>query len=189
MTEAAIPEVADGSAHDAASSLPPSNAGSARPPAASAEVHSARTAACAGTAATARAPSRTEGRMNTGKVVFGFFILLAATLNFGFVVGDIGVAAHHQVSELFAAIVVNIVATILKLGDRTQLGAIHLASSLVAVVQLVIAAVVWSWGTHVQVGHAESEVVASVVSLAAGALFANVVSVVLLIAETLSYRR
>ena len=127
--------------------------------------------------------------MNTSKVVFGFFILLAATLNFGFVVGDIDVAAHHQVSELFAAIVVNVVATILKLGDRTQLGAIHLASSLVAVVQLVIAAVVWSWGTHVQAGHPEAEIVASVVSLAAGALFANVVSVVLLIAETLSYRR
>lgn len=127
--------------------------------------------------------------MNTSKVVFGFFILLAATLNFGFVLGEIDVAEHHPVSELFAAIVVNIVATILKLGDRTQLGAIHLASSLVAVVQLVIAAVVWSWGTHVQSGHPETEIVASVVSLAAGALFANVVSVVLLITETLTFRR
>ena len=100
--------------------------------------------------------------MNTSKVVFGFFILLAATLNFGFVYGDLGVAAHHEVSELFAAIVVNIVATILKLGDRTQLGAIHLASSLVADVQLVIAAVVWTWGTHVQVGHSETEIVVMV---------------------------
>lgn len=127
--------------------------------------------------------------MNTSKVVFGFFILLAATLNFGFVWGDIDVATHHQASELFAAIVVNIVATILKLGDRTQLGAIHLASSLVADAQLLIAAVVWTWGTHVQVGHGEAEIIANVVSLAAGALFANVVSVVLLIAETLSFRR
>ncbi|MBW7925792.1 MAG: hypothetical protein H3C59_13760 [Burkholderiaceae bacterium] len=127
--------------------------------------------------------------MNTEKVVFGFFILLAATLNFGFVWGDIDVAAHHQVSELFAAIVVNLVATILKLGDRTQVGAIHLASSLVADVQLLIAAAVWTWGSHVQVGHPESEIVASVVSLAAGALLANLVSVVPLIIETLTFRR
>jgi hypothetical protein len=127
--------------------------------------------------------------MNTGKIVFGFFILLAATLNFGFVYGDIDVAAHHEVSELFAAIVVNVIATILKLGDRTQLGAIHLASSLVAVVQLLVAAVVWTWGTHVQTGHVEAEIVASVVSLAAGALLANVVSVVLLVTETLTFRR
>ncbi|MDT3678476.1 MAG: DUF6394 family protein [Burkholderiaceae bacterium] len=127
--------------------------------------------------------------MNTGKVVFGFFILLAATLNFGFVYGDIDVAAHHEVSELFAAIVVNVIATILKLGDRTQLGAIHLASSLVAVVQLLVAAVVWTWGTHMQAGHAEAEIVASVVSLAAGALLANIVSVVLLVTETLTFRR
>jgi len=127
--------------------------------------------------------------MNTGKVVFGFFILLAATLNFGFVYGDIDEAAHHEVSELFAAIVVNVIATILKLGDRTQLGAIHLASSLVADAQLLIAAVVWTWGTHVQTLHDENTVVASVVSLAAGALLANVVSVVLLVTETLTFRR
>ncbi len=126
--------------------------------------------------------------MNTGKIVFGFFILLAATLNFGFVYGDIDVAAHHEVSELFAAIVVNVIATILKLGDRTQLGAIHLASSLVAVVQLLVAAVVWTWGTHAQTGQ-EAAIVASVVSLAAGALLANVVSVVLLVTETLTFRR
>lgn len=127
--------------------------------------------------------------MNLEKVVFGFVIVLAATLNFGFVYGDIDVAAHHEVSELFAAIVVNVVATILKLGDRTQLGAIHLASSLVAVVQLLVAAVVWTWGTHVQAGQAEAEIVASVVSLAAGALLANIVSVVLLVTETLTFRR
>ena len=59
--------------------------------------------------------------MNLEKVIFGFFILLAATLNFGFVYGDISNPEHHHVSELFAAIVVNLVATVLKLGARTQL--------------------------------------------------------------------
>lgn len=127
--------------------------------------------------------------MNTGKVVFGFFILLAATLNFGFVYGDISNSEHHHVFELFAAIVVNLVATVLKLGDRTQLGAIHLASSLVADAQLLIAAGVWAWSAHVAGLGFTGGVTASVVSLAAGALLANVVSVSMLIGETLMMRR
>ena len=43
--------------------------------------------------------------MNLEKVVFGFFVLLAATLNFGFFVGDIDDPDVHNVYELFAAIV------------------------------------------------------------------------------------
>ncbi|MBX3613943.1 MAG: hypothetical protein KF786_10295 [Burkholderiaceae bacterium] len=127
--------------------------------------------------------------MNTGKVVFGFFILLAATLNFGFVYGDISNPEHHHVFELFAAIVVNLVATVLKLGDRTQLGAIHLATSLVADAQLLIAAGIWAWAAHVAGLGFTGGVTASVVSMAAGALFANVVSVSMLIGETLMMRR
>lgn len=41
--------------------------------------------------------------MNLEKVFFGFFILLAATLNFGFFVGDISNPDHHDIYELFAA--------------------------------------------------------------------------------------
>jgi putative Ca2+/H+ antiporter (TMEM165/GDT1 family) len=88
--------------------------------------------------------------MNPEKVVFGFFILLAATLNFGFTLGDFDNPAHHHPYELFAAIVVNLIATVLKLGDRTQLGALMLASSLVADVGLIGAAIAWAigvWGT------------------------------------------
>ena len=51
--------------------------------------------------------------MNLDKVVFGFFIVFAATLNFGFVLGDIDNPARHHVYELFAAIVVNLIATVL----------------------------------------------------------------------------
>lgn len=126
--------------------------------------------------------------MNTGKVVFGFFILLSATLNFGFVYGDISEPDHHHVGELFAAIVVNLIATVLKLGDRTHLGAIHLATSLVADVQLLIAAGVWAWGAHVSQASAGA-VTASVVSLAAAALLANIVSVLMMVTETLMSRR
>lgn len=127
--------------------------------------------------------------MNLEKVIFGFVIVLAATLNFGFVIGDIDAPAHHHVFELFLAVVVNLVATVLKLGDRTQVGAIHLSTSLVADVQLLIAAGFWAWAEHIaQIGMTPA-VTASVVSLAAGALFANVVSVLILIGETLMLRR
>jgi hypothetical protein len=127
--------------------------------------------------------------MNLGKVVFGFFIVLAATLNFGFVYGDIDAPAQHHVAELFAAIVVNLIATLLKFGDRTQVGAVHLATSLVADLQLLVAATAWAVSAHMSDAGFTPDAAASVVSLAAGALFANVVSVVLLIGETLALRR
>jgi hypothetical protein len=37
-----------------------------------------------------------------------------------------------------------LIATILKFGDRTQIGAIHLATSLVADIQLIAAAIIWA---------------------------------------------
>ena len=82
--------------------------------------------------------------MNLEKVIFGFFILLAATLNFGFFIGDIGNPELHSVYELAAALVVSLIATALKFGDRTQIGAIHLSTSLVADLQLIAAAITWA---------------------------------------------
>ena len=87
--------------------------------------------------------------MNLEKVVFGFFIVLAATLNFGFFIGDIERPDLHNVYELFAALVVSLVATVLKFGDRTQIGAVHLSTSLVADLQLIAAAVTWAIAVHV----------------------------------------
>ena len=78
--------------------------------------------------------------MNPEKVLFGFFIVLALTLNFGFFVGELDNPEHHHVYELFAVIVVNLIATVLKFGDRTQMGAVLLATSLVAILQLFAAA-------------------------------------------------
>jgi len=127
--------------------------------------------------------------MNLEKVIFGFFILLAATLNFGFFIGDIDVPHQHHVFELFAAIVVNLIATVLKFGDRTQIGAIHLATSLVADLQLIAAAVVWAYVIYVSGIGLTPETMSSVVSLSGGALLANIVSVVILIAETVMMRR
>ena len=126
--------------------------------------------------------------MNLEKVIFGFFIVLAATLNFGFVYGEVDNATHHHLWEFFAAFVVNIVATVLKFGDRTHVGAIHLATSLVAVLQLTVAALVWFFAARASGGLAPGDM-ASIVSLSAGALLANVVSVAILIAETTVQRR
>ena len=83
--------------------------------------------------------------MNLEKVVFGFFVVLAATLNFGFFIGDLGDPELHNAYELYAAIFVNLIATVLKFGDRTQMGAVHLATSLVADLQLIAAALVWGF--------------------------------------------
>lgn len=127
--------------------------------------------------------------MNLEKVVFGFFVLLAATLNFGFFIGDLGDPALHNPYELYAAIFVNLIATVLKFGDRTQIGAVHLATSLVADLQLIAAALVWGYVTYVAADGLTREATASVVSLSGGALLANIVSVVLLTVETLSFHR
>lgn len=127
--------------------------------------------------------------MNLEKVIFGFFIILALTLNFGFFFGEIENPAHHHVYELFAVIVVNLVATVLKFGDRSQMGALLLATSLVADLQLIAAAVVWTLAVHVQEVGLVPEVMASIVSLSGGAMLANVISVVLLVMETSMLRR
>lgn len=124
--------------------------------------------------------------MNLEKVIFGFFIVLALTLNFGFVIGDIDNPAHHHPYELYAAIIVNLIATVLKFGDRTQIGAVHLSTSLVADLQLIAAAILYAAAGDTP---AELTMINHVVSLAGGALLANIVSVILLIAETLHLRR
>jgi hypothetical protein len=127
--------------------------------------------------------------MNREKVVFGFFIVLALTLNFGFFLGELENPAHHSIVELFFVIVVNLIATILKLGDRSQIGAVLLATSLVADLELLAAAVVWTVAVHVSEAGMTPTVVATIVSLAGGALVANVISVAILVAETLMLRR
>ena len=127
--------------------------------------------------------------MNSEKVIFSFFIVLALTLNFGFILGDIENPAHHPVYELFAVIVVNLIATILKFGDRTQMGAVLLSTSLVAVLQLIVAAIIWTVVVHGMEEELAGGVMVSIVSLAAGAFLANIISVILLLIEAVMLRR
>lgn len=127
--------------------------------------------------------------MNFEKVMFAFFIVLALTLNFGFFIGAIDNPLHHDGLELAAALAVSIIATIMKFGDRSQMGAVLLATSLVADLQLLIAAGTWIWAVNVSDSGTTVEVISRIVSLSGGALLANLVSVTLLIAETISIRR
>ena len=127
--------------------------------------------------------------MNREKVAFAFFIVLALTVNFGFFMGDIDNPEHHNVFEFFAALVVSLIATVLKLGDRTHIGAVLLATSLVADLQLVTAAFVWGYAEHISGSGMTPSVISSVVSLSAGALLANLTSVILLMVETILLRR
>ncbi len=127
--------------------------------------------------------------MNLEKVIFGFFIILACTLNFGFFIGDISRPELHHPAELFAAVVINLIALVLKFGDRTHIGATHLATSLVACLQLLAAALVWTWVSYVQAVPLDAGTVSIIVSLSGGALVANLISVTLLIGETLRQSR
>lgn len=126
--------------------------------------------------------------MNLEKIAFGFFIILALTLNFGFFIGDMGEVKYHNIYELTMAIFVNIFATILKFGDRTPVGSLLLATSLVADLQLIIAATVWFFATHIGSNNI-AELMPSIVSLAGGAMLANVISVLLVVIDTAMLRR
>lgn len=127
--------------------------------------------------------------MNLERVVFSFFIVLALTLNFGFFLGELDNASHHNVYELFATLVVNFVAMGLKLGDRSQIGSVLLSTSLVANLQLILASLVWGFATQISHTGLTPDHVSVIVSLTGGALVANIISVVILVAETLMSRR
>ena len=127
--------------------------------------------------------------MNTERVVYSFFIILALTLNFGFFLGGIDNVAHHNIYELFAAVVVNLIATVFKFGDRTYTGAMLLASSLVADLHLLAAVLVWVVAVYANGAMLDGPVMSAIVSLAGGALLANFVSVVMLVVEILALRR
>ncbi|RXJ66212.1 hypothetical protein CRV08_13645 [Halarcobacter ebronensis] len=125
--------------------------------------------------------------MNLDKVISGFFIILAMTLNFGFFYGDMTSLEHHSKYELMAAIVVNIIATTLKLGDKTQMGSVLLATSLVADIQLIAAASIWTIAFYAY--SINQEVIGIIISLSGGALIANFVSVALYVGDTLKSKR
>jgi len=127
--------------------------------------------------------------MNLEKVLFAFFSILALTLNFGFFIGEVDNPEHHNAYELFAALIVSLIATIMKFGDRAHIGALLLATSLVADLQLIAAAMVWGFTVYAVEAGLTPSITSSIVSLSAGALLANLTSVLLLVVETVTFRR
>jgi hypothetical protein len=127
--------------------------------------------------------------MNLEKVFFAFFIVLALTLNFGFFLGDLDDPNHHNVYELYAALVVSLIATIMKFGVRDHIGAVLLATSQVAELQLIAAVVIWTLSVHASDAGLTPMIMASIVSLSGGALLANITSVIILVTETVMFRR
>lgn len=127
--------------------------------------------------------------MNLERVIFGFFIILALALNLAFVAGEIDNPEHHSPWLLFAALMVGLISSGLKLGDRSQLGALVLAASLVANLLLMIAVSVWAIAEGGMEQAPSARLVVAVISLAYGALVANVVSVAVLVSDTLMSRR
>ncbi|CAA6821758.1 MAG: Unknown protein [uncultured Sulfurovum sp.] len=125
--------------------------------------------------------------MNLEKVISGFFIILAMTLNFGFFYGEPTDTTLHSTYELFLALIISLIATVLKIGDKTQIGSVLLATSLVADIQLIAAVLVWTFAQYT--GEVDGKTTATIVSLSGGALLANITSVILYIGETLKSKR
>jgi len=105
-----------------------------------------------------------------GKVIFVFLSLMSLTTTVGFLYEQNEIA-------LFLATGINILSTILRLGVRNLLSAELLASSLVADVHLVPAFIFLQYGN-----------MQMVVSLAIGAIVANVFSAILVLIESAKTR-
>ena len=125
--------------------------------------------------------------MNLDKVISGFFIILAMTINFGFFYGEMDSLETHSIFELFAAIIINVIATTLKLGDKTQICSVLLATSLVADIQLISAALIWTVSEYAYT--IDVEIASIIISLSGGALLANITSVALYVGETVRSKR
>ncbi|MFN3946516.1 MAG: DUF6394 family protein [Aquificaceae bacterium] len=105
--------------------------------------------------------------MRLKKIMTDFFLLMALTTNISFIF-------NPNPYELVIAVVTNLTATILKLGEGKILATEMTAASLVADLHLIPAAFIYFLGD-----------VPEAVSLAIGALAANIISILLSIIEAI----
>ena len=127
--------------------------------------------------------------MNLEKLIFAFFIILALSVNTSFFISGLIAPEQLQTIELWLALSVSLICTFLKFGDRTQFGSTVLASSLVVDSLLIAAAVIWGFASFQGSVSLSTSQTATILSLAGGALIANLLSVILLIIETSQLRR
>jgi len=64
------------------------------------------------------------------------------------------------------------------------MGAMLLATSLVALVQLFSASIIWTYAVNIQGVEMTPDTMSTIISLSGGAMIANFISVILLIIET-----
>jgi hypothetical protein len=122
------------------------------------------------------------------KILSNFIIFSALALNIEFVLGDFGDLEYHNLNILFIAIVFNIISTITKMGENNAMGDLIVSSSILALLQLIIAAGVWFYIDYYG-GGINSENLGKIVSLAIGALIFNSLSVLMLIIDAAKLKR
>ena len=108
--------------------------------------------------------------MNWGKVFYIFFTLMSLTTSVSFIF-------ENSVITLFAAMSINVISTILKLGVRNLFSAELLAGSLVADLHLFPAFFMF------QFGHSELHL-KLIIGLVVGAIIANVYTLIISIVES-----
>jgi stage V sporulation protein SpoVS len=109
--------------------------------------------------------------MDWGKVIYIFFALMSLTTTVGFLY------EHNEVA-LFVAASINLISTLLKIGVKNILAAELFASSLVADLHLIPAFI------FLQIANNET----MAISLAIGAIVANMFSLALVLIEALKTR-
>ena len=105
--------------------------------------------------------------MDWGKVIYIFFSLMSFTTIAGFIY-------DHNPINLYIAVSLNLISTVLKVGVRNLLAAELLASSLVADLHLLPAFFVLQFANNLD----------TAIALSIGALIANAVSVSLVLIES-----
>jgi len=128
--------------------------------------------------------------VDLSKVWYGFLIIFALTLNFGFFLGESDNAGHHQFLLLVAAACINIISVYFifkanlkaKEQDSPKGREILFASGLVAVLQLCLAIMVWVfWADFEPTG----PLILRIISLSGGALIANLITTCVFVLEAL----
>lgn len=126
--------------------------------------------------------------MNTQRRWSAFPIVVALTLNFGPLQRVIDNPVHNNSYKLFFVLIVCFVATIIKIHDRSHMGAVLLATSLVSDLQIIASPLLWVRASQAT-GNVTSTMMASVVSLSLGAMLACLTDVIVLISKTVHLRR
>jgi len=123
------------------------------------------------------------------KIIFNNLIIFSAlAFNIEFVLGDINNLDYHNTNTLFLAIVFNILSTINKFGETNAMGNLIISSSLLSLIQLLIASIFWLYFSVYENGINSSNIT-QIVNIAIGALIFNALSVIMLIIQTAKLKR